>query len=588
MAGFTLFGCNGGEDGGTTPPPPDVPDVPDVIYRGRIDQAPEVEARFVDRNLRNESLTDNPLSEDPIFDLINQAQQSLDIAVMRINRQEFVEALLRQSQIVKVRILTEKAFYDNPVYKPFYEQLENETLNNNNIEIRTDLEGEPRMMHSRFMIIDNARTVVGSYDWAAAGAKDTIGDVVILKDSRVTAAFKNQFEQMYTNRLFGLAKQDATQHVWQVGGGSGRIEVYFGPTDDLRGRIQQQINSSVNIGFSIKEFSDLSLANFILNWVSLGTFTDPLTGRTDPLDRNFTGVINDVGFDTTLEEQAIYEAFVNRILQGTEGQQGGLVLTNSSINNGNPYNSTVSNHKYLICDRELAQVSHVAGQLSLAPDDAPSVITGSANWTPSSFDFNDECMVILTGDPLVVKYVGQVNPAAPSFSEIQTDVRPEDFGEFIPNMLQFPNIASPTSTVIPNLEVPYAIIYGVIRNFKPEVTITTGEGGEPLTIPINVMFAVSGKLYLSTSQSDEDEFQLEIRNFDRSESTNPLHGYVITVPAGDLTISPVLTYADDDSPIPDANNPTYKVSVGPGGVRRLDVTIGSIAAPTDGGGGGGG
>ena len=146
---------------------------------------------------------------------------------MRINRWDFVEALLEQSQVVKIRIVTEKHFYDNPVYKPFYDKLEDPTLNNNNIEIRTDHEGAPRMMHSRFMIIDSARTVVGSYDWSGAGAEDTIGDFVILKDSRITAAFLNQFEQMFTEGLFGINKRYETPDILQIGGGHGTVGVWF-------------------------------------------------------------------------------------------------------------------------------------------------------------------------------------------------------------------------------------------------------------------------------------------------------------------------------------------------------------------------
>ncbi|MCD6119902.1 hypothetical protein J7K50_08735 [bacterium] len=568
-----LLGC-GGDGGGTTPPDgsdvidPDVnkPVPADVIFQGRIDLTPEVEVRFVDKNLRNERLSDNPLSEDPIFEIIHQAQKSLDIATMRINRQDLVDALLQQSQITKIRIVTEKFYYDDPLYKPFYNQLEDPTKNNNNIEIHTDLEGAPRMMHARFMLVDNARTVLGSYDWSGAGAHNTIGDVVILKDARITAAFRNQFEQMFIEGLFGNAKRDATQHTWQIGGGHGRVDVYFGPTDNLRALIENQVALSTFIGFSIKEFADIDLANFILNW----TFgVDPFLGT----PHGMSGLINDIGLYTTPEESAIYSAFLQR-LAGTEGDEGAEAMPNSSFISSNPYSTTVNNHKYLICDRN---------ELS-AGVDAPCVIIGSPNWTTSSFDFNDECMAILTGDPPVSHYMGIVNPYSPRFQDFDTDVRPEDFGEVIPNVLAYPNIVSPGS-LFNQHDVPMGIVYGVLTNFKREVVLSIANGtGEPPTIAVDIIFDVSGNTYLTDTEFED----FTIDNFDPYDNTNPLHAYVIFVPAGEITISPILMDLGSGTRLVGANNPTYQLDLGPGAVRRLDMSVGSPPADDTGSGGGSG
>jgi len=549
---FVLSACGGGGngngngDGDVIDPDTNQPEPADVIFKGRIDLVPEIEVRFVDKNLRSERLSDNPLSEDPIFELIQQAQKSLDIAVMRINRQDVVEALLQQAQVAKIRIVTEKSYYTDPNYKPFYDQLEDPARNNGNIDVRTDLEGAPRMMHSRFMIIDNTRTVLGSYDWSAAGATNSIGDVVIVKDSRITGAFKNQFEQMYTEQLFGTSKRDATQHTWQVGGGYGRVDVYFGPTDDVRSLVENQIASSDYVGFNTKEFADIDFANFLLNW----TFgTDPFSG--DP--REMAGIINDIGIETTPEERAIYQALYERIV-GVADTQGGLGLLNSSINSSNPYATTVSNHKYLICDREGMSIG----------DDPPCVITGSANWTTSSFDFNDECVIILHGNPLTSAYLGYVNPFNPSFQDFDGEVRPEDFGEFVPNMLAYPNAVSP-SGAIEQHNVPMGIVYGILPNFKSTVIMGVGTGTEPPPeMNVDILFEISGTTYLDSIIFDT----YEIDNFDPVEATNPVHGYVIFVPAGQITISPILLDASSNTRIQGANNPTFQVDLGPGAVRR--------------------
>jgi len=88
---------------------------------------------------------------------------------------------------------------------------------------------------------------------------------------------------------------------------------------------------------------------------------------------------------------------------------------------------------------------------------------------------------------------------------------------------------------------------------------------------VDVLFEVSGTTYL-----DSIEYPVyEIDNFDAFEATNPKWGYVITVPAGSVTISPVLLDAESGTRIVGANNPTYELEVGPGGVRRLDMSVGS-------------
>ena len=102
------------------------------------------------------------LTVDPIPGIIASARTSLDVALPRINRQEIVNQLVSAAaRGVQVRIVTEKGYYDDNTYKPFYNQLEDATKNGGNLAIVTDDEGLPRQMHSRFIIVDQSRVVTG-------------------------------------------------------------------------------------------------------------------------------------------------------------------------------------------------------------------------------------------------------------------------------------------------------------------------------------------------------------------------------------------------------------------------------------------
>ncbi len=256
---MALTGCGGG-GGDTTGPRTQLK--PENLV-------PEVQVQEVDHRFRVAGWTQEVLDADPVFDVLNAAQMSLDIAIPRLDRQAFVAALVAAAQRLgpsNVRVLTEKAYYDDNAYKPFYTQLETA-----GVTVHTDLEGLPRVMHSRFIVIDKTWVVTGSYNWEAKEAEYTFGDVITILNTDVAAAFTNQFEQMYTEELFGVSKRNDTNHNFLLGyvGGQayGMLEVYFGPTDQPRELMEAEIGQSNSVIFGVQQFTDTSLANYLLTWL---------------------------------------------------------------------------------------------------------------------------------------------------------------------------------------------------------------------------------------------------------------------------------------------------------------------------------
>ncbi|MCC7478274.1 hypothetical protein IT575_07415 [bacterium] len=558
---LALVSCGGGDGGSTTPP---------VSTTNPEDLIPEIQVQTVDHLFRTGSLSAENLDSDPIFNLIASATSTLDVAVTRIDRQAIVEALLNEARSgVNVRIVTEKAFYDDPVYKAFYNQLEDTTLNGGNLEIRTDEEGEPRLMQSRFLVIDQARVVTGSYNWESSGAESTFGDVINILNTGVAAAFTNQFNQMFVEGNFGVHKRDDTQHSFLVGGGRGTLEVYFGPTDRTRELIQNEIQSSNNVIFAAQQYKDFALANFMLSWLGSSA------------DNTMAGLFNDVAFLGDDEENQVYLAFVDYLTTPT----GGPLYINGLIDSGNPAsggqfaNYNTMNHKMLFTNHGLT-------------DNRASVITSTANYTDLGFTINDQVTLIFRGNGLVNKFIRGIDYSRPL---PPTNLRePDDSQEFDQLMTMYPYGASTGAPFLRDISrLPCALIYGSVTNFNPTVTIqnqnsTGGNGGvdDIIEVDIDLYFGIEvPQLFFGGSFPDPDVdatfedvdgntlYRAPLEDpFIRSELVNPDHRYMMVVPAGEVIIH---TFAESiDSGQLALFEPTERrFSVGPGAVKEVNLII---------------
>ncbi len=566
------FGCGGGDDG--TKPSPESPDAGGTNVAKIYRLLPGVTVYGVDHTYRTADFTDDAKEWDPVFDLISQAQTSLDVAVMRINRQSFVDALLDRSITAHIRIVTEKAYYEDPLYRPFYQQLLNPLRNNGNIEIVTDNDGSPRLMHSRFLIIDHAKVALGSYNFSVEGCERTMGDVVVINDSRIADAFENQFEQMFAEGKFGANKRDAIQHAYSVGGGSGQIEVYFGPTDEPRDILINEIEVSQYVVAGVQQFSDTQLASYIAQWLE-GTAgrIEPETGVTAE-SRAMYLTINDIGAYGDANEDAIYDALVSGIGGGVDDTTyaAGFVInqppTSVWANIG-----VHLNHKFLYADH-----AAVAGG-------NPSVVISTGNWTTQGLDLNDEAIVILRGSALSTKYhyAYWLNTAHLGADFVTRDVREDAqislMYPFITNMEE-DDARIPRDVALADMSC--GLIHGKVTNFKREFTYQDSNG-DLQTMQIDIQWEITGEYYFGGNITGYVN-----PLFDENEVTNPEGNFVIVVPAGRIEIKAVVTDSDG-APVDLFTPDTEIVDIGPGGVRRKDFSVSGVQVGegTPGGGGGG-
>jgi mitochondrial cardiolipin hydrolase len=543
-----VAGCGGG--GGETVGPP-------TALRNE-DYVPEVQVQIVDHLYRVAGLSDENLNSDPIFSLIASAVSSLDIAVTRINRQTVVQALLDEARSgTQIRIVTEKAYYEDPTYQPFYAQLEDVDNNLGNISIRTDDDGMPRMMHSRFLVIDHARVVTGSYNWETEDNAHTFGDVISILNTNVAAAFTNQFNQMFVEGNFGVQKRDDTQHSFSLGGGNGLLEVYFGPTDQLRDMMVTEMNQSNYAAFFVQQFKDVELANSMFAW---------LQGNPES---QLVGWFNDIATIGDAEENAVYDAFTNYV--GATAAAGGACYINLPINDVFA-NYNAMNHKLMVVDHALS-------------NNTPAVMFTTANYSQLGFTQNDEVMLILRGLPLVNKWwrVIDLSSTLPG-NDVE---RATDVQEIDQLLAMYPYAPSIDATLLRDFpDVPCGIVFGEITNFRPTITYQDSNG-DFTDLNIDVTFEIEGATYFDSTAYGPLAPTVTGDMFEESELANPNHKYLLVVPAGDVTIRTLVTAGDGAvSSLFQPDETTF--TIGPGCVRNINLQINQAADPTTPGGAGGG
>lgn len=542
-------GCGGGGD--------DQPGGPTTTLLPE-QRVPEVQVQVVDHLFRSGAFSDDNLDADPIFSLIASATQSLDIAVTRINRQEVVNALLNEAQSgTQIRIVTEKAYYEAATYAPFYGQLEDAASNVGNIVIHTDNDNLPRLMHARFLIIDHARVVTGSYNWETVECENTYGDVISILNTAVAAAFTNQFNQMFLEGNFGVSKRIDTQQSFLVGGGQGMLEVYFGPNDQPRERLSTEINRSQVVVFSIQQFKDLVLANTLFGWLNASA------------ENTMIGLWHDIAELGDQDENDIYLAFADYTVEPTGGTcYVSLLIDDTGLFNG--YN--VMNHKLMFCDNSLA-------------GGAPSVIFTTANYTDLGFTLNDEVMLIMRDVPLANKYwrgLDFTNSLPPTNVQEAGDIQ-----EFDQLLAMWPHAISDGANALRDFpDVPCGIVFGEVSNFRPTVTIDAGQG-EFEDVDVDLSFEIEGTLFFSSASYGPIAPTVSTDTFVRSEIANPDHRYMLIVPAGEVTLRTVVVDEEGTANVlfqPDE----VQFDIGPGGVKRINLKINQASTEglTPGGGGG--
>ena len=271
--------------------------------------------------------------EEAVIASIDSARLTIDAAFYSLSLREVANALLRaRDRGVQVRVVMESDNRDKSVPQAL-------------IEGGIPILGDRRegLMHDKFIIIDRSEVWMGSMNYTVNGAYDDNNNMVHIRSVKVAENYAVEFEEMYTDDMFGADSVATTPNPFLTVDGTD-VETYFSPDDNVAARLLDVLSlAQESIYFLAYSFTADDIAQ-----VMRDRFTAGVTVQ---------GVMENAQIESN---------------QGTEFD----LFRQFEIDVRRDGNSGQMHHKLIIVDRSI-------------------VITGSYNFTASAEDRNDENLIII-------------------------------------------------------------------------------------------------------------------------------------------------------------------------------------------------
>ncbi len=273
---------------------------------------------------------------------IEAAKTSIDVAMYELDLPSVTEALVQaHKRGVQVRLVTEGT-YRNERGPVALQQAGAPVV----------IERRDPFMHDKFIVIDGRTVWTGSWNFTYSETYRNDNNVVILTSAAVAEDYTTEFEEMFTEQLFGPDSPANTPHP-QLPLSDGVLEIYFAPEDKPQPQIVAALEAAQSsIRFMAFTLTDNDIAGVLSRKQQAGLLVE--------------GVVEEEQITAT---GADYEAL----------RQAGVDVRLD----GNPY---TMHHKVIIVDEAV-------------------VITGSYNFTRSAAESNDENVLIIHSPELAARYL---------------------------------------------------------------------------------------------------------------------------------------------------------------------------------------
>ncbi len=281
--------------------------------------------------------------DEALAEAIDQARLKIDLAAYDFDLWSLRNALIAaHKRGVAVRVVVETSNLDEDEIQDLIEA---------GIPVVDDQNNG--LMHNKFVVIDEAHVWLGSMNLTVNGAYKNNNNLLYVRSSRLAENYTQEFEEMFTNQLFGSnTKIDTPHQTFDLNGT--QIETYFSPDDGTSQRIEELIQvASESIYFMAFSFTSDSIADAMLERAYEGV--------------TVMGVFEEAQYysNTGTEFDRFYNADLDVRLDG---------------------NPKFMHHKVIIIDESI-------------------VITGSYNFSASAEKSNDENTLIIHNSGLALKYM---------------------------------------------------------------------------------------------------------------------------------------------------------------------------------------
>lgn len=312
--------------------------------------------------------------DDELISYINQAEESIDMAIYNLNNSG-ISDISRALNQAHSRGVVVRAVYDGDVNATGIQALHSDIG-----KIASPRSDYPSygIMHNKFVVIDAETTDplkpivwTGSTNFSYNQINTDPNNVIIIQDQSLARCFRLEFNEMFgsdgpqpnpTNSRFGPDKTDNTPHQFIIDGK--RVECYFSPSDGTHQQILNTIQTSNNT---------IHVATMLITKQDIA---DALSLKANE------GQLVQVVIDD-------YDQYGEPILNTLKASLGEDVRIHGE--------SGLLHHKYMIVDQGFA-------------DSDPMVLTGSHNWSSSAQLRNDENTLIIHDQGVANAYYQEFAP----------------------------------------------------------------------------------------------------------------------------------------------------------------------------------
>jgi phosphatidylserine/phosphatidylglycerophosphate/cardiolipin synthase-like enzyme len=292
----------------------------------------------------------NPLSlqgtgglDGPLVEAIEAARMSIDLAAYSLSLNSIRFALINaHKRGVQVRIVMESTNVDRSDPQAL-------------IEAGIPIVGDDRqgLMHDKFLVIDRSEVWLGSMNFTDSGAYDDNNNMIRIHSTKVAENYMVEFEEMFTENLFGADIRAATPNPNVTLDGTD-IENYYSPDDGVLAQIVRVLSGAEeSIYFLAYSFTSNDLGNIVREKEAAGLKVQGVMEQ------------EQVNSNQGTEYDPFKQADVNVRLDGIEGQM---------------------HHKVFIVDEKI-------------------IVLGSYNFSQSAEERNDENILIVYDEVIAREFI---------------------------------------------------------------------------------------------------------------------------------------------------------------------------------------
>ena len=176
---------------------------------------------------------------------INKAKVSIDIAAYGLDKiPALYNALLQaKSRNVVIRLVYDKSFTpENEYYKETesFAKIFNNTSNDYNYQNSTNTN---KLMHNKFIIIDNSTVITGSMNFSSTGLSGyNANTIIIIKSREIANIYNKEFLQMLSGKFHNEKQKTGLPNTYVLK--DGKVKILFSPYDKSMQHIVKLIDNS--------------------------------------------------------------------------------------------------------------------------------------------------------------------------------------------------------------------------------------------------------------------------------------------------------------------------------------------------------